>query len=420
MNTMNENIEAFYTELRKVKEGKFAIFLGAGSSYDYGIPTMAEMAIMLEKELQNPKTAGTFDFKTIDILCAITGISKDKGADKKSSGTPNSLKWNIEDLLTRLQHLLNASQDDGTLFPKTTTSINKTSFSKEALLTAEKALIKFMVDCYQLDAADKPPHGDRAVEYLANFIEFVGGFHNSISIFTTNNDLCIEAAIIRLSQRQKNLGKKEFYLVDGFSHGILPNFSIANFSSSPTITNRVAVYLWKLHGSVDWVFLNPIKPSTSQKEQDAISSNYNFGDESIICKNIDPGILRKFQNAGAISKDIVIDNLNAMIFPTPSKYSQTFNNPYMDLYQAFRRTLETIEFFLVVGTSFPDAHINSAIKSFLGRETSMMYSVNPGFTREQICKILGECRGLQPVIQMGFKDFIIAMQTVESAKEDET
>jgi hypothetical protein len=71
-----------------------------------------------------------------------------------------------------------------------------------------------------------------------------------------------------------------------------------------------------------------------------------------ICRNLDNDTLKKFQNAGAISKEVKFDNLKTMIFPTPSKYSQAFNNPYMDLYQAFRRTLEMIELLLVVGTSF--------------------------------------------------------------------
>ena len=39
-------IKNFHTDLRKSK-GKFALFLGAGFSYDYGIPTMDEMAQIL-------------------------------------------------------------------------------------------------------------------------------------------------------------------------------------------------------------------------------------------------------------------------------------------------------------------------------------------------------------------------------------
>ncbi len=418
---MNDNINTFYSDLRKIQEGKFAIFLGAGASYDYGIPTMDEMASMLIKELQSSKKGGFFDEKAVEVICAISGISKEKKSGTESTEKDNQAKWNIEDLLTRLQHILDATHDKNSLFPGVTTVINEKNFSKEDFQSAESRLIEFMVSCYQLDVSKKTSHGDKSVEYLSNFLELVGEFHNSISIFTTNNDLCVEAAMMRLSQRQKSLRKKEFYLVDGFSHGILPVFSIANFSLIPsTTTNRVVVYLWKLHGSIDWIFCNPISPTESQAGHGDAHNNYNLNDDSIICRNLDSDTLKKFQDAGAISRGVAFDNLKTMIFPTPSKYSQAFNNPYMDLYQAFRRTLEMIELLLVAGTSFPDTHINSAIKAFLGRDNSMMYVVDPSLKKDGLCKVLGECDGAQPIIQMGFKTFVVALREAESSKEKTT
>ncbi len=415
---MKENIETLYSDLRKIKEGEFAIFLGAGSSYDYGIPTMDEMASMLIEELQNNKTGVFFDSKSIEVLSAISGITKSKNGEKKTP-QEKTTKWNVEDLLTRLQRILDASENKNSIFPDVTTAIEGKNFSREDISSAEAKLIGFMVNCYQLNSATKTSHGDKSVEYLANFLEFVGDFHNSISIFTTNNDLCVESAIMRLSQMQKNTRKKDFYLVDGFCHGILPTFSISNFTQIPhTTSNRVVVYLWKLHGSVDWMFCNPIKPNSSQPKVENKIPHDNFTDESIICRNIDGESLKKFQDAGAISKEVTFESSKAMIFPTPSKYSQAFNNPYMDLYQAFRRTLEMTEFLLVVGTSFPDGHINSAIKSFLAKDNALMYVVDPCVNNGCICKKLGECDGIQPVISIGFKDFIDELQKVEAAQEE--
>lgn len=415
---MSETIDTFYSDLRKIKEGKFAIFLGAGSSYDYGIPTMDEMASMLVNELQNNKKGSFFNEKDVEVICAISGISKEKKTEAGSTEKKSPAKWNIEDLLTRLQHILDATQDKNALFPDVSTVINGKNFSKEDFLSAESRLIEFMVSCYQLDVAKKTSHGDKSIEYLSNFLELIGEFHNSISIFTTNNDLCVEAAIMCLSQRQKSLRKKEFYLVDGFSHGILPVFSISNFSLIlPSTTNRVVVYLWKLHGSIDWIFCSPIKYDKKSEGQGGAKINHNFNDDSIICRNVDTANLKKFQEAGAISKEVTFDSLKTMIFPTPSKYSKAFNNPYMDLYQAFRRTLEMIELLLVVGTSFPDAHINSAIKAFLGRDNSMMYVVDTNLKKDRLCNVLGDCDGAQPIIQMGFKDFVVALREAETSKE---
>jgi hypothetical protein len=417
---MTELIETFYSDLRKAKEGKFAIFLGAGSSYDYGIPTMEEMATMLLDEFKSNEKTIVFDDKSKEVLRAILGLSEEKKSEKKSSAEQTQ-KWNIEDLLTRLQRIIDATEEDNPNFSNVTASIAGKTFSKEDILSAESKLVEFMVRCYQLDAAKKTAHGDKSVEYLSNFLEFIGEFHNSISIFTTNNDLCIEAAIMRLSQRQRSQKKKDFYLVDGFSHGILPTYSISYFSQvPPSASNRVVVYLWKLHGSIDWIFFNPINRGQGQDLRgDSKTQKHVFDDESIICRNIDRSCLKQFQDAFALSKDVDFDNAKIMIFPTPSKYSQTFNNPYMDLYQAFRRTLEAIELLLVIGTSFPDGHVNSAIKSFLSRDSSIIYIVDPNFKKEDACKRLGDCSGIQPIIQVGFKDFISEMQKIETSKEED-
>lgn len=416
---MTELIETFYSDIRKAKEGKFAIFLGAGSSYDYGIPTMEEMATMLLDEFESKEKTAVFDDKSKEVLRAILGLSEEKQSEKKSSAEQTQ-KWNIEELLTRLQRIIDATEEHNPNFSNVTASIAGKTFSRKEILSAESKLIEFMVACYQLDAAKKTAHGNKSVEYLSNFLEFIGEFHNSISIFTTNNDLCIEAAIMRLSQRQRSLKKKEFYLVDGFSHGILSTFSISNFSqTSPSSSNKVIIYLWKLHGSIDWIFCNPINLSQSQDPRgESDIQQHVFNDESIICRNIDRSCLRQFQDACALSNDVDFDNSKIMIFPTPSKYSQTFNNPYMDLYQAFRRTLEAIELLLVIGTSFPDGHVNSAIKSFLGRDSSIIYIVDPNLKKEDACKRLGDCSGIQPIIQFGFKDFISKMQKIEAPKED--
>jgi hypothetical protein len=162
-----------------------------------------------------------------------------------------------------------------------TTVINGKNFSKEDFQSAESKLIEFMVNCYQLDVSKKTSHGDKSVEYLSNFLELVGEFHNSISIFTTNNDLCVEAAMMRLSQRQKSLGKKNFILLMVFSHGILPVFFYRQFfTNSVNNTNRVVVYLWKLHGSLTGYLQSDLADRDSSRAW-RYTNNYNLNDDSI-------------------------------------------------------------------------------------------------------------------------------------------
>lgn len=411
---MNSTIETFYSDLRRLKEGKLSIFMGAGSSYDYGIPSMEEMAKMLIEELQSDNST-IFDNDASTVLKSIIGLSSKQ--DKNENKKPKSeLQWNIEHLLTRLHRIQDAIGDEDSPFAKVDATIGSSEFTKDKIKYAESKLVEFMVKCYQLDIVDKTSHGTKSIEYLANFFEFLGGFYNSIYVFTTNNDLCIETALLHLSQKPKNIQKKTFYLIDGFSHGALPIFSMANFSIVPPAqSNRVIVYLWKLHGSIDWTYTCPLIDVAEEHAQNA-----KFHDDSIICKYIDADMWKKFQQAGAISKGVSLEQSKIMIFPTSSKYSQTYNNPYMDLYQAFRRTLETSELLLVVGTSFPDGHINSAVKSFINRDNTQLYVVDPELKCESIHKLLGKCDSIQPTIQSGFKDFVQELRNIELMREQES
>ena len=88
-------VKGFHTDLRKSK-GKFAIFLGAGSSYDYGIPTMVEMAQILRQQVIDKVENSHFTPETLGLLAAVAGINQ----EKQQEGT-----WNIEELLTRLHQV---------------------------------------------------------------------------------------------------------------------------------------------------------------------------------------------------------------------------------------------------------------------------------------------------------------------------
>lgn len=68
-------IKNFHTDLRKSKD-KFAIFIGAGSSYDYGIPTMDEMAKILHQQVIDKKDDNGVTPKTRELLAVLTGMSK--------------------------------------------------------------------------------------------------------------------------------------------------------------------------------------------------------------------------------------------------------------------------------------------------------------------------------------------------------
>jgi hypothetical protein len=320
------------------------------------------------------------------------------------------LEWNLEDLLTRLFQIRSAIQATGN-FSKNEIKVGELILTEKDIAFAEKKLLDFLVKCLRLDGEDDLLRERGSVEYIGRFIQLMGEFTNAIRIFTTNNDLCIEAAIAWLSQQRKINPKKNFRLIDGFSHGLVPTFAMENFAvEQPKDANLVPVYLWKVHGSIDWVYTNPPKTNGNQKDNE-------FGDESVVCKKVSDETWKQLIAAGALKQDISNDAFKIMIFPTPSKYSETYSSPYMDLYEAFRRTLQEAEFLLAVGTSFPDRHINSAIKAFLRRDNTHLYLVDPNLCHEELHNRLGEHDTIKPVIKMGFKGFVEALEQLEQEEE---
>lgn len=403
---MAYNVEYFYSDLTKLKEGKLAILLGAGASYDYGIPTMHEIAQVLARKLSSPDPDSYFSEESRTVLRAIAGLSL-----FDTTRDTDTVNWNAEDLLTRLYYLEETLSDTGP-FPTAETQISGQSVTREQVIKAQEELTSFLAECLRLDS-EIISRGDRDITYLADFLEFIGRFHRTILIFTTNNDLCLEAAVTQLAHRQQSPQRKEFYLVDGFSTGLLPSFSISNYTlTMPESPERVRVCLWKLHGSIDWTYSNRFSGDWNPAD----AENPTFGDHSVICRRSEH-LWNALHHARVIATKAP-DRTRIMIFPSPVKYSQSYTNPYMDLYQAFRRTLEAIEVLLVVGTSFPDAHINSAIKVFLRRKESVMYVVDPNLSDHKVKSILGDHSSIQSVINLGFREFVRQLVEIETGTQE--
>ncbi|HHD64864.1 MAG TPA: hypothetical protein ENK96_11010 [Desulfobulbaceae bacterium] len=394
-------VNGFHTDLRKSK-GKFAVFLGAGSSYDYGIPTMDEMAQILRQQVINKNEDTDFTPETLGLLAAIAGINQEKQQEST---------WNIEELLTRIHQVADALNCKNQSFAALDTKIGETTFKLEQINVAENELINFMANLAQLKVLKKKgiSHGDGSIKYISEFIELMGTFQKTIRIFTTNIDLCVEAAIVRISQNPKGSRADRFHLIDGFSSGTIPVFNIANFAWKPADPHpdTALVYYWELHGSVDWTYSMPFDGNDG-------NTSVEFNDDAIICKRIPDDQWQILYECGALATKETAKTQNVVIFPTPAKYLQTYTNPYMDLYEAFRRTLEEAELLLVVGTSFPDQHIKSVIRNFIQRKNTLLYVVDPQLSRENLISILGNSDAIQDVISFGFRDFVHKLKEAEN------
>lgn len=155
-----------------------------------------------------------------------------------------------------------------------------------------------------------------------------------VKLFTTNYDLCIETAGLRLG----------VVLIDGFSHSAEQRFNRDHFDHD--IVRRAAsgtkadyldgvFHLYKLHGSVDW---------------------RRRTDEVVIRSQDEPGENRR----------------PVLIYPRSSKYQEAFESPYLDMFAALQAALREPDTTLIVsGFGFADDHISAPIWSAIETNLSL-------------------------------------------------
>jgi hypothetical protein len=153
-----------------------------------------------------------------------------------------------------------------------------------------------------------------------------------LNIFTTNYDLYSERAMDLLG----------IHYVNGFTGGISKFFNPAIFnyalaekmdlSQSKWSVIDNFFYLYKIHGSVNWV------------EADGENKLFKV-------KEIQEPTFKQLENESTI-----------MIHPTPLKYNASLGSPYSDLFREFQKKLmQNNNILVTVGYSFSDEHINNLI-----------------------------------------------------------
>jgi hypothetical protein len=154
-----------------------------------------------------------------------------------------------------------------------------------------------------------------------------------VKLFTTNYDLCIEEAALRLNA----------VMIDGFSHSARQRYNRDNFehdivrrrpSASQADYLDGVFHLHKMHGSVDW---------RRQGE--------------VVLRSMDPD-LTKF--------------LPVLIYPRSTKYQEAFEAPYLDQFAAFQAALREPDTTIIIsGFGFADDHISAPIWAALQSNLSL-------------------------------------------------
>ncbi|KKK85221.1 hypothetical protein LCGC14_2775470 [marine sediment metagenome] len=168
-----------------------------------------------------------------------------------------------------------------------------------------------------------------------------------MKLFTTNYDLCIETAGLRLG----------VVLIDGFSHSAEQRFNRGHFDHDivrRAVSSTKADYLdgvfqlHKLHGSVDW-----------RRRSDEV-------------------VIRSLDAPGENRKPV-------LIYPRSSKYQEAFESPYLDMFAALQAALREPDTTLIVsGFGFADDHISAPIWSAIETNLSLrLVLCDRGFVEHQ-------------------------------------
>lgn len=164
-----------------------------------------------------------------------------------------------------------------------------------------------------------------------------------INIFTTNNDLFNEAALDSINVNY----------INGFIGGLNKFFNPAffNYSFSKRMDTSIdkyepvenMVYLYKLHGSINWI-------------EDKSNKNSFFDISEVVSKN---EITYKEDN-------------NVLIYPTPTKQGKSLGSPYTELFREFqKKLLEPHSVLFIIGYGFNDSHVNNIIHQALATNSSI-------------------------------------------------
>jgi len=306
---------------------KIGLFLGAGASVPFGMPTTEGLRAKIQKFsnvdreeevlqafLTNP------DYPDIEyVLQAVRDVlkfSKSKGGNFFFNHGKGSLRFK-----------------SGTL--------NFNQFINE-VAHAEAKLENFIYENYRW----KTSYKSQLKEIYDEIFSFLKSKSESIRIFTTNYDRVIE---------EYCHFRGHFRLVDGFERN--PNHSeinrwTGNFDIEQSGDIR-DVHLYKLHGSLNW------------KE------------------HVDNGIIKT--NEESISQDSNFKR-NLVVMPTLSPKEEEEVEPFSNIISEFEKNMMELDGIIIIGFSFRDARINQIFRKFFQKGKALV-SLSPT-SMENICQNL--------------------------------
>jgi hypothetical protein len=280
------------------------VLLGAGASVDAGIPHSAEMVRRIEAALENEWK----EFKNLYnyVRSAIFYADGIRGTH------PNDAAYNIERLVVCLDEL--ARREEHPLYPFVGAwnprLLQVAGQDFQSVSTFRTAILdKLRREWIELQNFDK-------ARYFNGLLKFQKEFNYPLHVFTLNYDLCVEKTY---AAQYHHYPERGFDKDRSWSHELMEG-------SDP---GERSLYLYKLHGSIDWT-----------RSSD---SKLTFSDSTSTIKTEDSQIIFGLT------------------------YKLQYVDPFLFLvYQLRRRSLEA-KLLLVIGYGFADEHINGILAQALRR-----------------------------------------------------
>jgi len=347
--TSQAALEEFVRHTQNRPPRGWCLFLGAGTSKADGLPTMTELVETVKQQMPATTDAGKFVHAVEQVL-------------RTHHATVDPARpVNVEDLL---RELIQAEQlVDGK--PAVELRYAGCPITPEVLRTAVsgiKAICKAEIakDC-QFDAL---------FGFLRQWVEP----HQTLDVFTTNWDNAVE----RVCDRLNVSGEVDLRCCDGFKGFDTKVMDLALFADAEPHAKTPGLHhvmLYKLHGSVDWRQTTHPTPGRN--------------------------ILAPLAAARGNHTEEV------MIYPTPRKHREILGAPYLDLLRLFgdRLMAPQTKYLLVIGSSFPDEHINGIIASALRRPDFNLFVVNPALKTSRVKTMLGDSPRIHEVLPYRLEDF---------------
>jgi hypothetical protein len=312
-----------------------AFFLGAGASKRAGVPISCAMTERVLAEI-NPA-----DYPVLrPVLNYVVGSLI--GHASRFGDNPSLEEVNVEDVVAACRLLSSRESSDAAPFVHAWREpFYENMFDYRDLWeTVEKQLLRSIRKLVWIDNADK-------VEYLTPVLQCLLKQPNRL-IYSLNYDNAIET----LCQHE----------------GIGCCYGLSEHADLDCRRGSDAIRLLKLHGSADWVFVNPLSTDERQTQEHII--------------RLVPGVREVPEGYDAKSP--------AMLFGRGRKLD--VRGPFMELLGLFKSTLaKEVDDLVVIGYSLGDDHINYLVERWLWcKQTARLILVDPTDHRDRPDGLFGD------------------------------